>query len=67
MRQKHEYFDQNGSNVTMDATELLPMPPPIFLVRPLLNEGLADPNDPTILYVLQPTFNEAALKRSGGI
>ena len=51
----------------MDSNEVLPMPPPIYLVRPLLNEGLSDPNDPTILYVLQPTFNEYALKKSGGI
>ena len=55
-------------NSSSDAPiDIAPMPPPLILIRPLLNECLSDPSDPTILYVLQPTFNDDASRRVGGI
>eukprot|EP00455_Lapot_gusevi_P030124 TRINITY_DN3231_c0_g1_i6.p1 TRINITY_DN3231_c0_g1~~TRINITY_DN3231_c0_g1_i6.p1 ORF type:complete len:110 (+),score=36.38 TRINITY_DN3231_c0_g1_i6:32-331(+) len=42
-------------------------PPPVNMVRPVINQGFIDPNDPSIIYVAQPKFSEEAQRYATGI
>lgn len=53
--------------VRVQVTGGPPPPPPASLIRPVMNQGFVDSNDPSIVYVCQPKFDEVLEKDDAGI